>query len=138
MNSEKEHGANSVIRQTVLFKDQTAEELTSQPNRQPPEEDRQHDVQKVNERPSGGAGEGNYFENQYTQRNIAKRKTDRMIREKRPREEADPIEIGLSRRISLKVVRKQDQSAPIERFAFATLDVRNYRAAAGGATNAEV
>ena len=138
MNSKKEYGANSVIRQTVLFRDQIAEEMTSQPSKQHTDDDKPQDVQPVRERPSGNAGEGDYFGNQYAQRNRAKRMTDRVTREKRLREQADPLELGLSRRPSSKVVKKQDQSAPIGRFAFATLDVRSYRTAAGGATNAHV
>ena len=103
MNSKKEYGAKYVIRQRVLFKDQTAEEVTSQPDRQPTQKDRQQDIHTV--RPSGGAGEENHFEDQYSQKSKAKRKADRMIRERIPREEADPIELGLSRRPFLKVVR---------------------------------
>ena len=90
MNSEKEYGANSVIRQTVLFRDQTAEEIIDQPDRQSRQGNRQTDAQ--NDRPRGSANEGNNnFENQYSQRARAKRQADKLIREKRPREEADPI-----------------------------------------------
>ena len=61
-----------------------------------------------------------------------------MIREKRPREEADLIELSLSRRPKFKVVKKQDQNASHMRFAFATLDEKkNWRTAARGATDAQ-
>ena len=106
MNSKKEYGANSVIRQTVLFRDQIAEKMTSQPSNQHTDDDKPQDVQPVRERPSGNAGEGDYFGNQYAQRNRAKRMTDRVTREKRLREQADPLELGLSRRPSSKVVKK--------------------------------
>ena len=47
-----------------------------------------------------------------------------MVREKRHREQADPIELGLFRKPCTKVVKKQDQRAQNVRYAFATPDVR--------------
>ena len=107
MNSKKEYGANSVIRQTVLFRDQIAEEMTSKPGNQHPDHDKPQDVQPVRERPSGNAGEGDYFGNQYAQRNRAKRMTDKVTREKRFKEQADPLELGFFRKPCLKVVKKE-------------------------------
>ena len=66
------------------------------------------------------------------------RPRDRLTRAKRPREQADPIELGLSRRPAIKVVKKQDRNDTNERSALNTLDVREFwRTAARGATHAK-
>ena len=50
--------------------------------------------------------------------------TGKVTRKKRHREQADPLELGLFRKPCSKVVKKQDQRAQNERYAFVTLDVR--------------
>ena len=76
------------------------------------------------EGPSCNAREGECFESQYAQRTKAKRLIGNMVREKRRREQAYPIQLGLFRKPCTKVVKKQDQRAQNVRYAFATLDVR--------------
>ena len=137
MNSKKEYGSNSVIRQTVLYRDQTAEETQDQPRRASRQEDKEAGAQT--DKPSCSAErDSSKFETQYAQRAKAKRQADTMIRAKRPREQADPIELGLSRRPAVKVVKKQDRNDTNERSALNTLDVMRYwRTAARGATSAK-
>ena len=137
MNSKKEYGANSFIRQTVLYKDQTAEETQDQPRRASRQEDKETGAQT--DKPSCSAErDSSKFETKYAQRAKAKRQADTMIRAKRPREQADPIELGLSRRPAIKVVKKQDRNDTNERSALNTLDVRRFwRTAARGATSAK-
>ena len=134
MNSKKEYGANSVIRQTVLYKDQTAEETQDQPRRA----SRQETGAQTEAPDSSANRDSSRFETQYSQRAKTKRQADTMTRAKRPREQADPIELGLSRRPQVKIGKKQDRSDTHERSALNTLDVREFwRTAARGATHAK-
>ena len=124
----------SVIRKTVLYKDQTAEETQDQPRRASRQE-----TDAQTEAPDSSANrDSSRFETQYSQRAKTKRQADTITRAKRPREQADPIELGLSRRPQIKIVKKQDRNDTNERSALNTLDVRRYwRTAARGATSAK-
>ena len=118
----------------MLYKDQTAEETQDQPRRAS-----RRETGALTDTPSCSADrDSSKFETQYAQRAKTKRQADTMTRTKRPREQADPIELGLSRRPAVKVVKKQDRNDTNERSALNTLNaMKSWRTAARGATSAQ-
>ena len=114
MNSKKEYGANSVIRQTVLYKDQVAEDEGAQ------EEDRERPRAKDNSRSTPSCSveeEKDPFKRQYAQRakNRRRQELDRLGGQKRSREEADPIELGLLGRPNSKHGTRKTRQSRVQR-----------------------